>query len=233
MTSVDLFTGLGGFALAAHANGIKPVCFVEKDEKCRAFLAKAWPGIPIYDDVKTFSVDTLANLCYSQLQPSEKEAIDMLAKKERYDEAVSMYDRGLSVGDLAKFYEITRQAMWMILKRRDCKFRTNHPTGKDNVFYRGGKRADERVSDITDLAFEKGILIRQTHCSECNQTGGQIEAHHDDYNKPLDVRFLCHKCHFEWHKNRKSITRKEVMPNESRATEELSADVFLLTAGVP
>lgn len=54
MKHVDLFSGLGGFALAAHANKIKTVCFCEKDEKCRAFLSKAWPGITIHDDIKTF-----------------------------------------------------------------------------------------------------------------------------------------------------------------------------------
>jgi len=51
---VDLFSGLGGFALAARANGLHTVCFVEKDRRCRDFLSKAWPGVPVYDDVKTF-----------------------------------------------------------------------------------------------------------------------------------------------------------------------------------
>ena len=54
MKHVDLFSGIGGFALAAQANGIETVCFCEKDDKCRAFLSKAWPGITIHDDIKTF-----------------------------------------------------------------------------------------------------------------------------------------------------------------------------------
>lgn len=51
---VDLFSGLAGFTRAAEANGIRTACFVERDERCRAFLAKAYPNIPIYEDVKTF-----------------------------------------------------------------------------------------------------------------------------------------------------------------------------------
>jgi len=52
---VDLFSGLGGFALACKANGIETACFCEKDEKCRAFLRKAWPDVKeIHDDIKTF-----------------------------------------------------------------------------------------------------------------------------------------------------------------------------------
>ncbi len=54
LEAVDLFSGIGGFALAAAANGIETICFVEKDERCRDFLAGAWPGVPIYDDVTTF-----------------------------------------------------------------------------------------------------------------------------------------------------------------------------------
>ncbi|MCE9565783.1 MAG: hypothetical protein K8U57_27475 [Planctomycetes bacterium] len=28
----------------------------------------------------------------------------------------------------------------------------------------------------------------------------QVEAHHDDYTKPLEVRWLCRKHHIEWHR---------------------------------
>lgn len=54
MSHVDLFSGIGGFALAASRCGIDTVQFVEIDERCRAFLAKRWPGVPIHDDIRTF-----------------------------------------------------------------------------------------------------------------------------------------------------------------------------------
>jgi len=54
MTHVDLFSGIGGFALAAKANGIRTVQFVEIDSRCRDFLSQAWPGVSIHDDIRTF-----------------------------------------------------------------------------------------------------------------------------------------------------------------------------------
>ena len=54
MTHVDLFSGIGGFALAAHANGIRTVQFCEIDSRCRDFLRQTWPGVAIHDNIRTF-----------------------------------------------------------------------------------------------------------------------------------------------------------------------------------
>ena len=47
-------------------------------------------------------------------------------------------------------------------------------------------------------AVRRGILTRQP-CEVCGAEKAQ--AHHDDYGKPLDVRWLCSKHHAEWHKH--------------------------------
>ena len=49
-----------------------------------------------------------------------------------------------------------------------------------------------------------GKLIKQSSCSKCG-SNEKIEAHHDDYTKPLELRWLCEKCHKEWHKYNKAI----------------------------
>jgi len=35
-------------------------------------------------------------------------------------------------------------------------------------------------------------------CEECFNTH-DLHAHHDDYAKPLDIRWLCAACHHQWH----------------------------------
>lgn len=54
-THLDLFSGIGGFTLAANWNGIRTIGFCEIDERCRDFLAKAWPGVPIHDDIRSLN----------------------------------------------------------------------------------------------------------------------------------------------------------------------------------
>jgi hypothetical protein len=57
---------------------------------------------------------------------------------------------------------------------------------------------------LTSRAIRHGKLINPKICSVCNSTN-LIQAHHDDYTKPIDVRWLCLSCHFEWHKKNKPI----------------------------
>jgi DNA (cytosine-5)-methyltransferase 1 len=51
MKMLDLFSGIGGFSLAAHWAGIETVAFCEQDKYCQQVLKKHWPTVPIHDDV--------------------------------------------------------------------------------------------------------------------------------------------------------------------------------------
>ena len=48
---LDLFSGIGGFALAAQWCGIQTIAFVEKDEAASRILAHHFPGIRNLKDV--------------------------------------------------------------------------------------------------------------------------------------------------------------------------------------
>jgi len=61
---LELFAGIGGMALGFERAGFTHAGFVEIDPFCRAVLAKHWPEVPIHDDIKTLTVDTIANLVH-------------------------------------------------------------------------------------------------------------------------------------------------------------------------
>ena len=48
-------------------------------------------------------------------------------------------------------------------------------------------------------AIRDGKLIRPDICENCGVTGKKIQAHHEDYDKPLDVNWLCIPCHRKRH----------------------------------
>lgn len=54
MRLLDLFSGIGGFSLAARWAGLDTVQFVEYDSYCQKVLNKNFPGVPIHGDIKTF-----------------------------------------------------------------------------------------------------------------------------------------------------------------------------------
>lgn len=65
------------------------------------------------------------------------------------------------------------------------KYRKENPT----------KRA---AHNAVNNAVRDGYLTKESACSECGSSD-RVEAHHDDYSRQLEVRWLCCKCHNDWH----------------------------------
>lgn len=52
MRHLDLFSGIGGFALAAQWMGWETVGFCEKENYAKRVLGRHWPNVPIVDDIR-------------------------------------------------------------------------------------------------------------------------------------------------------------------------------------
>lgn len=52
-THLDLFSGIGGFALAVRWLGGRTVGFCEIDPYCQSVLRRHWPEVPIHPDIRT------------------------------------------------------------------------------------------------------------------------------------------------------------------------------------
>ena len=229
MKALDLFSGIGGFALAGRmvwGMDYDVLSFVEFDAACQTLLSVRFPGVPVLGDINNVIVDIDANLLYI----TEKGDVTMANKRNpKYDCAAELYGKGLSIADCADYYGITRQAMHKILQRRGVEFRDNRKYGEDNHFYRGGKTAKKRAQNIVWKAIKKGIL-QPMACEACGASGTMkdgrnlIQAHHADYNKPLDVNWLCQKCHHELHKK---------LGDEPEEPAQRAGGIDLLTGGFP
>jgi hypothetical protein len=66
---------------------------------------------------------------------------------------------------------------------------------------------DSRANVIVARALKTGELIAPERCEVCGRKPNPLRerikrtiwAHHDDYSKPLIVRWLCPSCHRKWH----------------------------------
>jgi site-specific DNA-cytosine methylase len=52
---LSLFSGIGAHDLGLERAGMRTVAFCESDPWCRAVLAKHWPGVPRFDDVRALA----------------------------------------------------------------------------------------------------------------------------------------------------------------------------------
>ena len=59
MKVLDLFSGIGGFSLGLERAGMETVAFCEIEDYPRKVLAKHWPNIPIYEDVRNVTRERL------------------------------------------------------------------------------------------------------------------------------------------------------------------------------
>ena len=81
---------------------------------------------------------------------------------------------------------------------------------------RYNKHADEYINKATDRYFKKPEavraaaqaryalkkgLIEKKACENCSSD--KVEMHHDDYSRPLEIRWLCRSCHMKEHKHLK------------------------------
>lgn len=71
-----------------------------------------------------------------------------------------------------------------------------------------------RIRGGVNNAIRTGKLVRLDYCEECGHDGSEcvIHAHHDNYCRPLDVRFLCSRCHRAWHRHNDPILPHRPLP---------------------
>lgn len=117
-------------------------------------------------------------------------ATSRLARKEYYQE----YDRRRAKLEKAvaarKAYRTTERGK-LAASRARITSRHRHPE-------------KHKARDIVNNAIRDG-LIKKSPCEECGSTA-RVHGHHDNYERPLDVRWLCHPCHMKHHAALKATT---------------------------
>lgn len=83
------------------------------------------------------------------------------------------------------------------------RYRVRRGQAVDNADQRARRAKNPekfRARDAVKLALRKGILIKGPCEMKSKNCRGQVQAHHDDYSKPLEVRWLCTQHHADVHR---------------------------------
>ena len=87
---------------------------------------------------------------------------------------------------------------------RDCysKYRAELLPKEEQHAYGTGYSQEERAKrKKAREIFNHYVRDKHIKKQPCEMCGNEnVEAHHDDYNRPLEVRWLCFNCHRKWHK---------------------------------
>ena len=79
--------------------------------------------------------------------------------------------------------------------------------------YRKIKIKETKAQSLLNDYYRQGKIEKQEHCIICNKKG--TEAHHHDYDKPLDVIWVCKSCHKYIHQGK---TPSEILDIKNQIT---------------
>lgn len=82
------------------------------------------------------------------------------------------------------------------------KISTNRANRNSRNRYKNAAKAQNKFNH----AINSGKILRPIFCDNC-PSSVNVQGHHDDYNKPLEVRWLCGKCHRIWHESNTPLNR--------------------------
>ncbi len=88
---------------------------------------------------------------------------------------------------------------------------------RDNFLRRKRRRlGKERQKNLavtrSQQAEKQGLIVRPLFCEECGLKK-KLYRHHEDYSKPLEIDWLCKKCHLALHKKKRRIAQSALLKN--------------------
>ncbi len=87
------------------------------------------------------------------------------------------------------------------ITRANGRDRRARNPGADNAYvnrWRADNREKVNAQQKVHRAVRAGLLHKPDKCGYC-QIPGPVDAHHPDYDRPLEVKWLCRKCHRAQH----------------------------------
>lgn len=146
---LDLFSGIGGFSLGLErTGGFETVAFCEIEKFPRKVLAKHWPEVPIYDDVRKLTAERLA---------ADGIAVDVICGGFPCQD-ISLAGKGAGI-------EGERSGLWSEYARIIGELRPQYVL-VENVAALLGRGLDRVLGDLASLGYDA-----EWHCIPASAVG--------------------------------------------------------------
>lgn len=136
------------------------------------------------------------------------------ANPERYLELSREGNKRFRDNNIERYLELARErdrryraANPERLREANKRYRTENPdqVRETSERYRAGNPEKRRAHYAVNSAIRAGKLVPARTCEKCD-TASKLEAHHEDYSRPLDVMWLCRICHNARHRKLNNLS---------------------------
>lgn len=170
-----------------NSNGLSYMCKKCSYKKNKATREKNLDKITLYN--KEYRKKNHKSILQREKKYREKDREEKLAKRRE--------KRKLKRDELNKRENERRKSPEFLAKAREYNRKYYRKTVKKQLPMR-------QAHKMVMYALKLGIMKRPEKCENCGLIG-KVEGHHDDYTKPLDVKWFCKGCHSRHHNEIKDI----------------------------
>ena len=90
------------------------------------------------------------------------------------------------------YYSICRECKKIYRQNNKAKLLKSQYDRRNETPEEKNKR---RAWNKVYYALRVGKITKSTTCEICNKESDNIQGHHQDYNKPLEITWCCQECH--------------------------------------
>lgn len=122
----------------------------------------------------------------------ETKPCDEFAADRGATDGLFRWCRSCASSNLRRWYRLNAEAK----QARDAAWRAANPGyhTQHAKLYRQLHPARVAACNLLRTAIRNGTIVRPDSCEKCGCTC-RPDAHHHDYSRPLDVAWLCRRCH--------------------------------------
>ncbi len=166
MNVLDLFSGIGGFSLGLERAGMRTVAFCEINPYCQAVLRNHWPDVPVYEDVRELTAETLANASRDLRRTSGDEIRDASNGSGAIDVICGGFPcQDISVAGKGAGIEGERSGLWSEYARIISEVRPRYVI-VENVAALLGRGLGRVLGDLAALGYDA-----EWHCIPASAVG--------------------------------------------------------------